>query len=453
MKGSVLVVDDDPILLEALADRVRFWGHDVTAAPGGHEAVNLAARRAFDLILLDLNMPGMNGLELLGELNRIGADGDKVVLTAHSSVEKVVEAMKLGASDFLSKPADFEILRRIVDRSLEKRRLVRVNRALSERAAEDEGMMVFGSSARMKAVFDLSERVARTDTTLLITGESGTGKQVLAEHVHRLSARSSGPFVYVNCVAISDELIESTLFGHEKGAFTGALSRKLGRLETAAGGTAFLDEIGDISPRLQAKLLHFLESGEFERLGGNQTVKVDGRIIAATNKDLAAEARAGRFREDLYFRLNVITVSLPPLRDRSEDIPALAESFLRHFSRQLKREGLRFSPELMDRVTRHKWPGNVRQLRNAVERMAVLAPHEVLTVDLLPAESETGSDHEAGLYELPYREAHDEFRRRLIQRALVRSGGNQRLAAEALGIGRPYLNRLLKELELPESST
>ena len=450
MKASVLVVDDDPILLEALADRVRFWGHDVTTAPGGREAVTLATRRAFDLILLDLNMPGMNGLELLTELARIGADADKVVLTAHSSLEKVVEAMKLGAADFLSKPADFEILRRIVDRSLEKRRLVRVNRALHERVAEHEGM-VFGTSARMKAVFDLSERVARTDTTLLITGESGTGKQVLAEHIHRLSARSAGPFVYVNCVAISDELIESTLFGHEKGAFTGALSRKLGRLETAAGGTAFLDEIGDISPRLQAKLLHFLESGEFERLGGNQTVKVDGRIIAATNKDLAAEARAGRFREDLYFRLNVITVALPPLRERPEDIPALAESFLRHFSRELKREGLHFAPELMDRMTRLHWPGNVRQLRNAIERMAVLAPREVLTIDLLPAESETGSDHEAGLYELPYREAHEEFRRRLIRRALARSGGNQRLAAEALDIGRPYLNRLLKELELPES--
>jgi DNA-binding NtrC family response regulator len=258
--------------------------------------------------------------------------------------------------------------------------------------------------------------------------------------------------VYVNCVAISDELIESTLFGHEKGAFTGAVSRKPGRLETADGGTAFLDEIGDISHRLQAKLLHFLEAGEFERVGGNQTVKVDGRIIAATNKDLASESRSGRFREDLYFRLNVIAIALPPLRDRREDIPELAETFLAHFGSELKRDGLRFAPDLMERMVASSWPGNIRQLRNAVERMAVLAPKEVLTTDLLPKEQETGSDHEAGLFDLPYREAHDAFRRRLIQRALSRSGGNQRLAAEALGIGRPYLNRLLKELDLPETA-
>jgi DNA-binding NtrC family response regulator len=449
MKATVLIVDDDATLREALADRVRFWGHEVTAAASGRDALDLAARRSFDLILLDLNMPGMTGLELLSELKRAGSEAEKVVLTAHGSLEKVVEAMKRGADDFLTKPADFEILRRIVERSLEKRRLVRVNQAWTERTSEEEGM-VFGASPAMREVFALADRVAKTDTTLLITGESGTGKQVLAEHVHRQSHRAGGPFVYVNCVAISDELIESTLFGHERGAFTGATNRKAGRLETAAGGTAFLDEIGDISPRLQAKLLHFLESGEFERVGGNQTVKVDGRIIAATNKDLAASVKAGQFREDLYFRLNVISIALPPLRERREDIPLLAETFLRQFGRDLKREGLRFSPEVMDRLAKNPWPGNVRQLRNAIERMAVLAPGEVLSADLLPPEPETGSDGEAGLFDLPYREALDEFRRRLTQRALARAGGNQRLAAEALGIGRPYLNRLLKELELPE---
>jgi DNA-binding NtrC family response regulator len=450
MKANVLIVDDDENLRRVLADRFNFWGHQVHLAANGLEAQRAAEHRSFDLILLDLAMPGMDGLATLGALRGAGCEADIVVLTAHGSLEKAVEAMKAGATDFLAKPADFELLRRAVDRALEKRRLQRVNVALAEQAAGTAGV-VTGTSAAMRELLDTAERAARSDATILLCGESGTGKQVIAEHIHARSGRSTQPFVYVNCVAISDELIESTLFGHEKGAFTGAVSRKPGRLEAAAGGTAFLDEIGDVSARLQTKLLHFLESGEFERIGGAHTIAVDCRIVAATNRDLERNVREGRFREDLYYRLNVIRLQIPPLRERPEDVPALAEAFLVRFAAELKRGELAFAPETLHVLQAYAWPGNVRQLKNAIERMAVLARADVLTPDLLPPEI-TGKPAateaaEGDAADLSYREALVQFKRRLIQQSLARAGGNQTKAAEALGLQRTYLNRLIKELE------
>jgi DNA-binding NtrC family response regulator len=285
MKASVLIVDDDALLRRALADRFTFWGHAPTEAHDGPAGLKAALEREFDLVLLDHSMPGMTGLQVLEELRAAGCAADIVMLTAHGSVEAAVEALKLGATDFLLKPADFEMLRTVVERALEKRELQRVNRALSEQLARPGGF-VPGESAAMKQLLETATRAAQSNSTLLLTGESGSGKQVLAEFVHRHSPRAHGPFVYVNCVALSDELIESTLFGHEKGAFTGAIARKEGRLEASAGGTAFLDEVGDITPRLQTKLLHFLETGEFERVGGTRTISIDSRILTATNRDL-----------------------------------------------------------------------------------------------------------------------------------------------------------------------
>lgn len=450
MKAAVLIVDDDAALRRALGDRFRFWGHEVTTVGSGAKAISEAERKSFDLILLDLAMPVMDGMEVLKKLRRMECDADVVVLTAHGSLERAVEAIKHGADDFLSKPADFELLKRIVERALEKRQLQRVNQVLSETAAA-ESKLITGPSVAMARLLETAQRAAQADTTLLLVGESGTGKQVLSEYIHQQSPRADGAFVYVNCVAISDELIESTLFGHEKGSFTGATARKTGRLEAAAGGTSFLDEIGDISGNLQTKLLHFLESSQFERVGGNQTISVDCRIIAATNRDLAREVQEERFREDLFYRLNVIALRIPPLRERIEDIPVLADAFLKRFTGEMKRDKLRFAPKTRETIESYHWPGNVRQLKNAIERMVVLATGNALTADLLPPEVFGGGGENDKPWErLPYKEALIEFKRRLIARALSRSAGNQTKAAESLGIQRTYLNRLVKELAIEE---
>jgi DNA-binding NtrC family response regulator len=450
MKAAVLIVDDDAALRRALGDRFRFWGHSVTCVGSGAKAIAEAERKSFDLILLDLAMPVMDGMAVLKKLRTMECEADIVVLTAHGSLERAVEAMKHGADDFLSKPADFELLKRIVERALEKRQLKRVNQVLSETAAA-ESKLITGPSMAMERLLETAQRAAQADTTVLLVGESGTGKQVVSEYIHQQSPRRSGAFVYVNCVAISDELIESTLFGHEKGAFTGAVQRKMGRLEAAAGGTAFLDEIGDVSSNLQTKLLHFLESSQFERVGGNQTIGVDCRIIAATNKDLVEEVKEERFREDLFYRLNVIALRIPPLRERIEDIPILADAFLRRFACEMKREDLVFAPNTMKTIESYSWPGNVRQLKNAVERMVVLATGNELTADLLPPEvCCTTAEEERPWERLPYKEALVEFKRRLIAKALARADGNQTRAAESLGIQRTYLNRLVKELSIEE---
>jgi two-component system NtrC family response regulator/two-component system response regulator HydG len=377
-----------------------------------------------------------------------------VVLTAHGSVDRVVDAMRRGADDFLTKPADMSLVERALERALDKRRLRRADRARSE--AKDE--FISGPSALMRERMETIERAAGTHATILLHGESGVGKQVFAEWVHARSPRAEGSFVYVNCVAISDELIESTLFGHEKGAFTGAVQRKEGRLEAASGGTAFLDEIGDISPRLQTKLLHFLETGEFERVGGGQTLQVDARIVAATNRDLARDVEEGRFRQDLYYRLNVVALEIPPLRERREDIPALAEAFVSRFATEMKLGDVRLDEETIAILRAFDWPGNVRQLKNAIERMVVLARSDRLGPDLLPPEILGGEpagstekaagqgDAGAAAGGETWKDRLAEAKRRILREALSRSGGNQTRAAEELGLQRTYLNRLLKDL-------
>ena len=447
LNADVLIVDDDAGLRLALQDRFEHWGCQVKLAGDGHEALAICGRRSFDLILLDLSMPGMGGMEVLEKLRADDYPGDIVVLTAHGSVSRAVEALQAGASDFLTKPADFDLLAQVTTRALDNRRLRLSRDALADMAATS----VRAASPAMKKLLEVAGRAAASDSTVVLTGESGSGKQVVSEFIHEASPRRDGPFVYVNCVAISEDLIESTLFGHERGAFTGAVSRKPGRLEGAAGGTAFLDEIGDISPGLQTKLLHFLETGEFERVGGNQTVRVDCRIVAATNKDLALEVKEGRFREDLYYRLNVITLRVPPLRERPEDVALLGSHFLSHFAKEMKRDVTAFAPETLRAMETYTWPGNVRQLKNAVERMVVLAPGQRLEADLLPPEIRMPGLTEAGPMvqgDQPFREAVAGFKRSLLTKVLDDCNGNQTKAAEKLELQRSYLNRLLKDLGL-----
>jgi DNA-binding NtrC family response regulator len=448
MNAHVLIVDDDASLRRALADRLAFWGTSTTEAEDGIAAVEAARLHEFDLILLDLSMPGLSGLEVLQRLRNSGCGADIVILTAHGSIETAVEAVKLGATDFLMKPADFAVLQAIVERSIERRQLTRVNRALLEQLGDSKGFVV-GTSPCMRDLLDLANRAAQSNATVLLNGESGCGKQVLAEHIHRRSPRADGPFVYINCVALSDELIESSLFGHEKGAFTGAVARKEGRLEAASGGTAFLDEVGDITPRLQTKLLHFLETNEFERVGGTRTIRVDCRLIAATNRDLEESVREGRFREDLYFRLNVVRLRIPPLRERPDDIPILAQAFLDRFAAELRRGKLKIAARTSQIMQSYAWPGNVRQLKNAIERMVVLARTDTLTQDLLPPEVfiQDGAPPPEAV-DLPLRDAVRNFRRDYIRRTLAKTGGNQTRAARILMIQRSFLNRLIKELGL-----
>ncbi len=452
LEARVLVVDDDPMLRRLMHDRMRYWGCEVEDAETGEQALDVLSRRSYDIVLLDLKLPGASGLDVLRTMRERGDTTEVVVLTAHGSVEAAVEAIRGGAADFLLKPAEFDLVRNTLQRVLDAQRLHRAHGALQEQHALNAPFVV-GASESMRALVDQAGRAARSNATVLLRGESGTGKGVIAEYVHNQSERTDGPFVYVNCVALSDDLIESTLFGHEKGAFTGAVARKEGRFEVADRGTAFLDEIGDISPRLQTKLLHFLESGEFERVGGTKTLRVDTRIVAATNRDLEAAVRDGEFREDLLYRLNVISLRVPSLRERPDDVEALANSFLARFASETKRPGLRFADETLAILRAYDWPGNVRQLKNAVERMVVMAPGDELTPEILPDEILRGDDPAGdpgfdpdGI--LPLRDAEREFRARHLRRALAATGGNQTRAAEILGIQRSSLNRQMKELGL-----
>lgn len=454
LKACILIVDDEPMLRRTMSDRMKFWDCTTEEASTGEEALKKIADKTYDLILLDLKMPGIGGIEVIKTMRERGDLTDIVVLTAHGSVEAAVEAIQAGATDFLLKPADFELVFNTVNRVLNARRLALAHEALLEQH-EQEAPFVTGDSPAMQNLVAAATRVAPSKATVLLRGESGSGKGVIAEYIHAKSDRNNGPFVYVNCVALSDELIESTLFGHERGAFTGAVARKTGRFEAANSGTAFLDEIGDISPRLQTKLLHFLETGEFERVGGTRTLCVDCRIIAATNRNLEKAVRDGGFREDLLYRLNVISLEVPSLKNREGDVSILAEFFLARFASELKRPKISISPETRAILRAYSWPGNVRQLKNAMERMVVMATDDVLTPDLLPPEVLRGEDpltkpvFDQGKL-LSLREAEQEFRKQHFRRALAMTGGNQTSAAELLGIQRSSLNRQMKELGLRE---
>ena len=442
--ARVLIVDDDAASRRLLEVRLRALNCDVATAANGKEGLRALQKTLPALILLDLEMPQMGGMELLRTLRGDGIDLPVIVITSHSSIEKAVEAMREGAFDFIPKPLDPKHLEIVVRKALERERLKRGVEILLEETGEQH-RLVAGASPKMSEAIETAKKAAASNATVLLLGESGTGKEIFARAVHRWSERREEPFVAINCVGLSRELLESELFGHEKGAFTGAHQLKKGKIELAHGGTVFFDEIGDISAELQTKLLRFLEEREFERVGGTQALKVNTRIIAATNRDLESAVKEGRFREDLYHRLNVVPILLPPLRERREDIPVLVQFLIQRFSKETKKQFTAIDPQAQESLVGYAWPGNVRELANVIERAVVLGQAPGITPRDLPARITAAEIRPRG-ENLSYREAVNSHRRELVLRALRQSEGNRTAAAKALGLHEKYFLKLIKSL-------
>jgi DNA-binding NtrC family response regulator len=443
---TILVVDDDPDIREVLTDRLESLNYRVLAAASGEESLELVEKQSPQMVLLDIEMPGMSGLEVLKEIRRRGIDVTVVMITAYGTIERAVQAMREGAYDFIPKPFEPEHIALTVRKALERESLKREVEILSEEVGERYRLVV-GKSAKMNQAIETAKQAAASKTTVLLLGESGTGKEIFARAIHNWSNEKGRPFIAINCVGLSKELLESELFGHEKGAFTGAHELKKGKMELAHGGTIFLDEVGDISPEIQTKFLRFIQEREFERVGGTKPIHVDVRIVAATNRDLDAAVKEGRFREDLYYRLNVIPINLPPLRERKEDVPELARFFMRRFTRETKKGFTEIAKEAENRLVVYDWPGNVRELANVIERAVVLGrgPH-IAPQDLPPRIG--GAEARAPAAKLSYRDDVTNYRRQLILRALTLTQGNRTAAAKALGLERNYLSRLIKELHI-----
>jgi len=441
---SILVVDDDTAHRTMLRTLVGGWGYAITEADDGEAAIRQVRERAYDLVLMDVRMLKVSGLEALAAIKAINPAIPVVIMTAFSSVETAVAALKEGAHDYLTKPLDFDKLRVTIERSMEHTRLKAENRALrAELAGRFERGRIVGGSPAMQRVLDTVAQVAPSEATVLISGESGTGKELVAGLLHANSGRREGPFVSLNCAAITESLMESELFGHEKGAFTGAERRREGRFQQADGGTLFLDEVSEMPLSMQVKFLRVLQEREFTRVGGDSLLRVDVRVVAATNTHLPERIAAGRFREDLYYRLNVVGLQLPPLRERREDVPLLAQHFLETFAAKNRKPVKGFSPQAMDRLIRRDWPGNVRELMNAVERAVVLARADYLTEADFPAigpDSPAGAPPAAGGAGLPL----SEVERAVILDTLAAAGGNKSEAARRLGITRRTLHKKLK---------
>ncbi|HEX7085151.1 MAG TPA: sigma-54 dependent transcriptional regulator [Vicinamibacterales bacterium] len=447
MTHRILIVDDEPGVRSALGGVLRDEGYLVDAVGTAEECLERAARQAPDVIVLDIWLPGMDGLATLARLRERGIDSQVVIISGHGNIESAVRAIKLGAFDFVEKPLSLEKTVLVVRNAIRQRSLEAENRDL--RARVDRRLTMIGESQAMAQLREQIAMAAPTNGRVLILGDNGTGKELVARTIHALSHRRTGPFVEVNCAAIPEELIESELFGHARGAFTGAVSDRRGKFEAADGGTIFLDEIGDMSLKTQAKVLRVLQEQVVEPVGSRQQIAVDVRVIAATNKDLAAAIRAGEFREDLYFRLNVIPIFVPPLRERREDIPRLAEFFMTGFAQEYGRRPKSFSPEAIDRLQRYDWPGNVRELRNLIERLVIMVPGDTIGADDLsflrsaaPAQRTDGEP--AGEPLLPLHEARDRFEREYILRALARQNGNMSRTAEVLGVERSNLYRKMR---------
>ena len=450
MKPLVLVADDDPGILNVLRLGLQSKGYEVLTAADGTAALDVLDRQSPELAFLDIEMPGASGIEVLRHIRKEHPALPVIIMTAHGTVAFAVAAMKEGATDFISKPFEMDQLLLVVERAIGREGLRRQAETLRSEV-DSRYDLVTTSSPAMQGVIDTAKKAALSDATILLLGESGVGKDLLARSIHAWSLRRDKLFVPVNCVALSEELLESELFGHEKGAFTGAHVQKLGKLEVAGGGTVFLDEIGDMKPNLQAKLLRFLQNREFDRVGGTRSVKVDVRIIAATNRDLPQAVKSGIFRADLFYRLNVVSVTVPPLRDRLGDVPQLAESFLRRYCREMKKPVLRISSAGMKKLTGYAWLGNVRELENSMERAVVLNSGETLGPEDFILQSSalvdaSPSDRDASA--LPYHESVDRHRREIIQQALTQTGGSRTRAAELLGLQPTYLSRLLRQLDI-----
>jgi DNA-binding NtrC family response regulator len=445
---TILVVDDDPYIQEALGDRLESLGYHVTRASDGKQALECIDHQDPQMVFLDIEMPGMKGLDVLREIRAREKDFPVVMITAYGSVDLAVEAMKEGAYDFIPKPFKANHIALVVEKAMERQRLRREKEVLSEEV-DKRYRLVAGTSTKLNVAISGAKKAAGSKSTILLLGESGTGKELFARAIHNWSERKDRPFIAINCVGLSKELLESELFGYEKGAFTGANQLKRGKIEIANGGTVFLDEIGDISEELQAKLLRFLQEREFERVGGTQLIRVDVRIIAATNRNLETAVKEGRFREDLYYRINVVPIVLPPLRDRKEDVPALAQFFLQRFSLESKKNFSEISQEALDALHAYDWPGNVRELANVIERAVVLGqPPTIQIEDLSPGIASTEAERDSRSTPVSYHESVDEYRREVIVSALAQTQGNRAAAARLLGLQRSYLLRLMKAFDI-----
>jgi two-component system, NtrC family, response regulator HydG len=451
-KPKILVVDDEQshrIMLKAV---LGAEGYAVAEAADGTEAVEAVGKDAFDVILLDIRMTNMDGIEALGEIRKISPQVPILIMTAYASVKTAVEALKAGAFEYLTKPLDVEELKILIEKAMDHYHLRAENLVLKERLGDRfDFSRIIAASPKMKALLETLAMVAPSDAAVLIMGESGTGKEVVANAIHHNSPRAGEPFIKVSCAALPETLLESELFGHEKGAFTGAVARREGRFQLAHRGTIFLDEVGEMSPAIQTKLLRVLQEKEFEPLGGTRTIKVDIRVIAATNRDLVKEVKEGRYREDLYYRLNVVPLTLPPLRERREDIPLLTDHFLAHY-REKNRKPLRsISGKALDLLVRYDWPGNIRELENCIERAVILSRDEVLVPADLPPQIRMLSREEGKeALAIPAGMSLDEVERALIVKTLDETGGNRTRAAEILGINRRTLQNKLKQYGINE---
>ncbi|GAB4375416.1 MAG: sigma-54 dependent transcriptional regulator [Calditrichia bacterium] len=446
MQIKLFILDDDVNFNREIGRFLQRHQYVVQTAETLAVAREQLPRFSPDIALLDLQLPDGSGLDIIPEISEKFPYCLILMISGHSSIPAAVEAIKMGAENFLTKPVHPDQLLITLDRLVETRRL-RGRNAVQELQLSEQLTMVTGSSPKMQEVLAISRSAAESSSTILISGETGTGKHLLAHYIHQNSPRAKFPFVYVNCASLSETLLESDLFGHERGAFTGAHARKKGRVELAHGGTLFLDEIGEIPPSLQTKLLHFIEYGQFQRVGGTETLHADVRVICATNRDLVAEVKKKQFREDLYFRVNVIRIEIPPLREHPEDIPEYLDYFLRYFSRELGKTNLKISEAVQKKLLAYPWPGNIRELKNAVERAVVLSRGPVLGESDFPLFRETISAEGENLFTPgPLQNALNQFKKDYIRKVLNTCGGNQRRAAEILQIQRTYLNRLIKEL-------
>jgi two-component system nitrogen regulation response regulator NtrX len=445
---TILVVDDEQSIRESLDGILQDEGYRTLLAETGEQALEAVQENSPDLVLLDIWLPGIDGLETLRRMRQSAPEQLVVMMSGHGTIETAVKATKLGAYDFIEKPLSLEKVLICIENALKVGRLVEENRTLKEKMAKDYEMI--GTSTAIRQLKEQIAIAAPTSGWVLISGENGTGKELVARAIHTLSKRHDKPFIEVNCAAIPEELIESELFGHEKGAFTGATAQRKGKFDLAHEGSLFLDEIGDMSLKTQAKILRILQEKKFERVGGSRTIEVDVRVIAATNKDLEEEIRAGNFRQDLYYRLNVLPFHVPPLRKRRRDIQLLAEHFLAHFCRKESRKSKRLAPEAIDMLTRYAWPGNVRELKNIIERLVIMIPHEVIGPQDLPHHLQSGPGPDATASLLPtdegvsLKQAREEFEKEFILQKLQENDGNISRTAEAIDMERSNLHRKIK---------
>jgi len=447
MPKTILVADDEKGIRDTLTRLLEYEKYRVVVAEDGHEALDKAGRGDIDLVLLDIKMPGMDGMEVLAKLNETHNGLPVVIISGHGTVQTAVEATRLGAFDFIEKPIDADRILLVIRNGLERRKLLRENISLKERV--HGGTQIIGDHPEMEKILTTLEKVAATNARVLIMGENGTGKELVARSIHERSARAKEPFIEVNCAAIPDELIESELFGHEKGAFTGAVARRIGKFELADGGTLFLDEVGDMSGSAQAKVLRILQESQFERVGGTETMSVDVRVIAASNKDLLKESQGGGFREDLFYRLNVVPIVVPPLRKRISDLPVLLEHFLQQSAQDLGQKAKKLTKRALDHLIEYNWPGNVRELRNLVERLVILTHGPTIDIGDLPQMGPVKNLEEQYFEKELYNDFRDAVEKDFFVLKLKKYGYNVSKTARKLGMQRSNLYKKLEKYDIP----